>query len=127
MTKTTFIIDGNAFDDLDGFFDEISKRLIPGVSWGRNLDAFEDILCGGFGTPENGFRLVWKNPNRSRQALAHAETVRQLRRRLEGCHPTNHDHVRELIGAANKEEGPTVFDWLMEIIRSNPDVELVLE
>ena len=35
-----FIIDGAAFSTLEGFYDEISRILIPGAVWGYNLDAF---------------------------------------------------------------------------------------
>ena len=127
MPKATYVIDGNAFDDLDGFYEEISNRLIPGADWGRNLDAFNDILYGGFGTPEDGFRLVWKNSARSRQTLGHPETARRLRQRLERCHPDNRDTVRRLIELVDRGEGPTVFDWLTDIIQSNADIKLVLE
>lgn len=54
-------IDGARFSTLEEFFDEVSRVLIPGVFWGHNLDAFNDILRGGFGTPEEGFSLVWRN------------------------------------------------------------------
>ena len=59
--KPVYEIDGNRFSTLEGFYDEISRVLIPGPYWGRNLDAFNDILRGGFGTPEVGFILRWKN------------------------------------------------------------------
>jgi RNAse (barnase) inhibitor barstar len=62
-------IDGTGFLDLDGFFGEITRVLIPGAEWGRNLDAFNDILRGGFGTPEQGFTLRWKNHALSRDRL----------------------------------------------------------
>ena len=54
MTSPTVTIDGNAFRTLEEFYDEISRKLVPGASWGRNLDAFSDILSGGFGTPDGG-------------------------------------------------------------------------
>lgn len=66
-----FTIDGARFDDLDGFYDEVSRVLIPGATWGRNLDAFNDILRGGFGTPD-AFVLVWANSERSRATLGPA-------------------------------------------------------
>jgi hypothetical protein len=47
-------IDGARFSSVEGFFDEVSERLIPGATWGRNLGAFNDILRGGFGMPEEG-------------------------------------------------------------------------
>jgi RNAse (barnase) inhibitor barstar len=78
MQKTVYQIDGNNFSTLKEFYAEISRVLIPGASWGHNLDAFNDILRGGFGTPEGGFILRWKNSKESRQRLGYAETVRQL-------------------------------------------------
>jgi hypothetical protein len=50
--KHVYEIDGAAFSSLEGFFDEVSRKLIPDAIWGKNLDAFNDILRGGFGTPQ---------------------------------------------------------------------------
>jgi len=66
---TTYEIDGRNFSTLDGFYDEVSRVLVPGATWGRNLDAFDDVLYGGFGTPEDGFVVIWKNHDLSREAL----------------------------------------------------------
>ena len=68
--------------------------MIPDAQWGRNLDAFNDILRGGFGTPDDGFILRWLNHDVSRRRLGYPETVRQLELRLERCHPTNRERVR---------------------------------
>jgi|SRR5579862_971234 RNAse (barnase) inhibitor barstar len=84
--KQVYEIDGIEFSSLEGFCDEVSPKLIPDAVWGKNLDAFNDILRGGFGTPEGGFVLRWLNSNESREQLGFAETVRQLRRRLQ-CLP----------------------------------------
>jgi RNAse (barnase) inhibitor barstar len=115
----TYTIDGKAFSTLQGFFDEISRAVIPGAEWGHNLDAFNDILRGGFGTPEGGFELVWKDHAISRDRLGYGETVRQLEMRLLRCHPTNRDSVAADLAAAKAHSGPTVFDWLVEIIRDH--------
>jgi len=40
----TYEIGGENFGTIDGFYNEISRVLIPGGTWGRNLDAFNDIL-----------------------------------------------------------------------------------
>ena len=116
-TGTIYEIDGNDFSTLEGFYDEISRVLIPGSQWGRNLDAFNDILRGGFGTPPGGFTLVWRNSEMSRQRLGYPETVRQLRLRLKRCHPSNIERVRAEIAEAENGAGSTVFDWLLEILR----------
>jgi RNAse (barnase) inhibitor barstar len=110
-------VDGDDFSTLEEFFDEVSRVLIPGAYWGRNLDAFNDILRGGFGTPDDGFTLRWLQHEESRRKLGYAETVRQLRIRLSRCHPSNREHVRADLAAAEAGIGPTVFDWLVEIIQ----------
>jgi RNAse (barnase) inhibitor barstar len=113
----TYEIDGARFSTMEEFFDEVSRVLIPGLFWGHNLDAFNDILRGGFGTPEEGFLLVWKNSSISQQRLGYPETARQLELRLSRCHPSNRDHVAKDLQSALRDEGRTVFDWLVEIIR----------
>jgi hypothetical protein len=128
-------IDGRVFTALEGFFEEVGRGLIPGADWGHNLDAFNDILRGGFGTPAGGFVLRWRNSAISRRRLGHAETVIQLRRRLTTCHPSNRRLVREELKRAERGEGPTVFDWLVEIIQDHgaggeqekDGIELLLE
>ena len=109
-------IDGAAFETLDGFFNEVSRVLIPGSFWGRNLDAFNDILRGGFGTPDEGFGLRWKNHALSRQKLGYPATVRWLEEALGVCHPTNREGLRRELQLAREEKGPTVFDWLVKIL-----------
>ena len=47
----------------------MSERLIPGASWGRNLDAFNDILHGGFGTPDGPFVIRWHQSATTRARL----------------------------------------------------------
>jgi hypothetical protein len=70
----------------------------------------------------------------SRQRLGYAETVRQLELKLQRCHPTNRESVAADLAWAQTHTGPTVFDWLLEIIRvhgpggeeAEDGVELVL-
>lgn len=68
LPKPVLLIDGARFTDLAGFAEEFS-RLLTDHTWRGNLNAFNDILGGGFGTPERGFVLRWENSDRSRQAL----------------------------------------------------------
>jgi RNAse (barnase) inhibitor barstar len=126
MAKPVFEIDGARFTTLEGFYEEVSRILIPGHAWGHNLDAFNDILRGGFGIPVDGFRLVWKNHDVSREALGHIETARQLDMRLQRCHPSNRTRVAADLAAARDGHGATTFDWLVDIIKRHGKVELVL-
>ncbi len=135
MKKMTYEIDGADFSNLEGFYEQISRVLIPGANWGRNLDAFNDILRGGFGTPDGGFVLRWINSALSRERLAYPETVRQLELRLQRCHPSNRNSVSSELAEAKRGSGSTVYDWLVEIIHvhcasgeeQEDGVELVLE
>jgi RNAse (barnase) inhibitor barstar len=134
VVKAVYEIDGRDFSTLEEFYDLIGQVLIPGAEWGRNLDAFNDILRGGFGTPEGGFVLRWVNTKLSRDRLGYPETARQLERRLTRCHPSNRPMVAAELAQAQQGSGLTVFDWLVEIIRIHGEggeeqedgVELVL-
>jgi RNAse (barnase) inhibitor barstar len=134
-SKRVYEIDGSDFKTLDEFYDTISRVLIPNVYWGRNLDAFNDILRGGFGTPERGFILRWKNSQISRNRLGYQETVRQLELNLARCHPSSRQSVRNELALAKERVGSTVFDRLIEIINvhcaggkeSEDGVELLLD
>ena len=124
MAKHVFEIDGNAFETLDGFFDQIASNLLRNAEWGRNLDAFNDVLRGGFGTPDDGFVLRWLNSEHSRKSLGYPETIRYLEAKVRHCHPANVDLVRADLESARRGEGQTLFDILVEIIRSHgPEAE----
>jgi Barstar (barnase inhibitor) len=133
-SNTIYEIDGRRFSTLEEFSAEVGRIVIPGAEWGRNLDAFNDILRGGFGTPESGFTLRWLKHVVSKERLGYPETIRQLELRLSRCHPTNRPQVAQELERARAGQGPTVFDWLVEIIRNhgpggeqaNDRVELIL-
>lgn len=119
MRKIVYEIDGDDFSSLDEFYEEVSKKIIPGADWGKNLDAFDDILEGGFGTPDEGFVIHWKNSARSKQKLGYGETVKYLETILNTCHPLNVEHVKEKLELAKRNVGETVFDILIEIIEKH--------
>ncbi len=118
-TKPVVEVDGSTFDTLEEFAQVFSQAALVNYTWHGNLDAFNDILRGGFRTPEGGFILRWINSAISRQRLGYAETVRQLERRLSECHPANRSNVAAELDAARSDVGPTVFDWLVEIIKTH--------
>jgi RNAse (barnase) inhibitor barstar len=119
MAKRVLEIDGNAFDTLEGFFDEVGRKLLADGDWGRNLDAFNDVLRGGFGTPDGGFVLRWVHSERSRAALRFPETIRYLEQKLHRCHPSNIDRVRVDLESARRGEGQTLFEIIVEIIQKH--------
>ncbi len=69
MDKPTYRIDGAAFSDLEGFYDEIERELLNGEPSGRTLDALNDILRGKVAPLPPEFRLVWEHSDLSRRRL----------------------------------------------------------
>ena len=116
--KPVIELDGSRFKTLEEFYDHFEERALD-CSWGKNLDAFNDVLRGGFGTPEKGFKLLWGEHETSKENLGYGETVRQLRRRLANCHFSSVPSIEHELKDAMAGKGPTVFDWLVEIIRDH--------
>jgi len=101
MSSKTFTIDGNNFSDMPGFYNEVEKVLTKDLNWkiGRNLNAFNDVLWGGFGRFENeeSIILIWKNSEKSRKEL----------------------------GVAN--DGESFFEILTGYIKKKPHIQLIMQ
>ena len=111
-------IDGSMFDGLEGFAREFTNLLCH-YTWHGNPDAFNDIMRGGFGTPEGGFVLRWLNSAQSRHALGWKATIMWYEQTLMTCHPSNREHLQSDLDRARGHEGTTLFDWIVEIIRAH--------
>jgi RNAse (barnase) inhibitor barstar len=130
--KKRFIIDGDNFSDFQGFTKEFSFKVLSNKHiWKGNLDAFNDILRGGFGDIEEDdeVEIVWKNSKKSINDLSYDETIRRLNEILVNCHPTNKEFVLQKIRLAESNQGSTVFDLLIEIVKEheNKNINLILE
>jgi RNAse (barnase) inhibitor barstar len=116
--KPEIIIDANEFRDLEGFAKHFSEVALRGRHrWNGNLDAFNDILRGGFGTPKDGFTLVWRHSAISKERLGYCETIKWLEDRVQDCHPTSVSSMQQRLAEARQGKGQTLFDMLVEIIR----------
>jgi len=116
-------IDGTKINSLDDFFREISRHLFPDVpKWKYNFDGLDDMLGGGFGSPENGCVIVWDNHKLSRASLGYEETIRVLEQRLMKSHSTARNDIIKRIRMAERREGPTIFDDIIELFdRHRPE------
>lgn len=72
-TSKNIEIEAGNFKTLSGFFLEAERVLTYNLGWetGRNLNAFNDLLRGGFGVHdyEEPIHLVWKNAAKSKRDL----------------------------------------------------------
>ena len=67
------LIDGKNFSNREEFYEEMARLLTRNLDWktGHNLDAFADLLHGGFGFHEYGEKLevFWNNSEKSKKDL----------------------------------------------------------
>src|SRR3989344_7135107 len=63
--KKEIILEGNNFSNEKELYDEVESKFTKGLEWkiGRNLNAFNDVLRGGFGIYEyeEPVKVIWKN------------------------------------------------------------------
>ena len=83
--REVFTIDGRRFSNMAGFYDEVEQVFTCGLDWkiGRNLDAFNDILRGGFGRHEYG--QAHPHP-----VAGHMKKASVISERDDGHHYRNH-------------------------------------
>ena len=71
--KKVIIIKGESFSSIEGFYNEVDSVLTKNLNWktGHNLDAFNDLLRGGFGVHEyeEPIILIWENSYKSKAEL----------------------------------------------------------
>ena len=135
MERMQIVIDGSKFSTLEGFYTEIDNLLTKNLSWqtGHNLDAFNDLLRGGFGVHEyeQPLEIHWLHSEKSRKDLVYNATVSHWKEILTCCHPANRRHVAEKITAAQNHTGETLFDKIVKIIldtdNSGHDCILILD
>jgi len=113
MNKQIIIINGENFSDLEGFYDEIDRVLTKDLDWktGHNLDAFNDLLRGGFGVYEyeEPVKIIWTNYSESIKRLGSelSDTLIEI--------ITDHHHIE----FETKDEMPVknvkYRDWEFEV------------
>ena len=117
-------LDGR-FNTLEEFYAEIGRVFFDNQPWGENLDTLNDLLHNHPELPDK-LRLVWRHADRSRAQLGYSETVRQLLLQLRDCQPTVLIKTAWALRAALRGQGPTVFDWLVNLLSEHPNVEILL-
>ncbi len=80
--RKEIIINGKNFSDLESFYDEIDRLLTKDLDWetGHNLNAFNDLLYGGFGVYEyeESVKIVWTHFSESKRKLGNEFTNKLL-------------------------------------------------
>jgi RNAse (barnase) inhibitor barstar len=126
----SIIIDGDKISSLSTFYDEIESKLTKDLGWtmGRNLDAFNDVLRGGFGVHEyeEPIKLIWNNSNKSKLGLGWDETIKYVTAKLKNCHSSNIQFVKDALELAQQHKGQTLFELITDIIKTHEQIQLDL-
>ena len=133
MSETkTHVIDGQNFTNFAEFTQEFNRAFADiDADWHGNLDAFDDYLdwpTFETGTLETGkgYVLIWRHSAASRCCLGHSAAVSWLQERVQNCHPDNVARMMRRLREAERQQGPTLFDDLVSIIREHQQIELRL-
>lgn len=98
--REEFTIDGRHFSTMTGFYDEVEQGFTCGLNWkiGRNLNAFNDILRGGFGRHEYGepIHIKWVAYQKSVRDLGQ-ETMDTITEIILDTNGSGHDCTLELL------------------------------
>lgn len=93
-----FILNGNNFSNIEGFYNEIDKLLTKDLEWetGHNLDALNDLLRGGFGVfADEPIKIKWINYEKSKNDLGNDMILKIIEVMLD-CNNSQHDCKLEL-------------------------------
>ncbi len=131
MDRKTLIINADNFSDLEGFYCEIDNILTKNLGWktGHNLDAFNDLLRGGFGVHEyeEPIKIIWKYFEKSKIDLGRNATIKYNEERISKVHPSNVQDVNSWLSELRKGEGETLCDVILDIINGHEHIELELK
>jgi len=111
-----FLIDGEKFFDFETFVSYMNSKAFTEYSWNGNLDAFADLIRGGFLNPIEGTKIIWINQNKAQSSLGYSETIKWLEKKLVQCHSSNVESVKQEIEAAKIQQGNTLFKIIAGII-----------
>ncbi|SJN49467.1 hypothetical protein FM107_18760 [Sphingobacterium sp. JB170] len=99
------------------------------VDWklGHSLDAFSDLLYGGFGLIESTepIDLVWLNFEKNRTDLGRELTLNHYRQKLLKPNIFNMEIIDAQIDELEQGRGKTYFDILLEIIGEHENITLI--
>ena len=124
-----FIINGKNIDSITSFYAEINNVFMQNEKWqiAESLDAFNDLLYGGFGAIDNNqfTQIIWKDIELSKTALGYNATKEYYHDKLRPGSPFNKKHFKEKLKELESGEGQTYFDIVIEILTAHLNINLI--
>ena len=124
------VIHGADVIDIPSFYRQINDQLMRDEEWtiGDSLDAFNDLLYGGFGAAHDSdvLEIEWRDIGASRDALG-VDATRDYYRAKIADGRFDSELFRAKLRALESGRGATYFDMLMEIIGDHDRVRLIAD
>ena len=124
------ILDGSRIHDIPSFYDEVNHVFMQGADFtlGPSLDAFNDLLHGGYGAIRGNepICLKWLHFEKNKEDLGVAATIAFYRAKLEQPETFNSEWARRKLRELERGEGQTYMDILLEIIGEHSNIRLVV-
>lgn len=122
------VINGNNIHDIKSFYEEVNRVFMTNEKWkiGESLDAFNDLLYGGFGIIENSksTKITWLDIEKSKSALGYEITRSYYLDKLKPGSKFNRQYFENKLEELERGNGQTYFDIILEIISEHPEIEL---
>jgi hypothetical protein len=112
--RPVFVIEGSRIITWQDLVSDINAFIPESIWQGNSLDTIDDILYGGYGTPD-AFVVVWRSSELSRQRLGYDATKRY------------HSRVQNFDERYRQGHIQTLFDTMVEIFQGHENIELRLE
>ncbi|WP_417444897.1 ribonuclease inhibitor [Joostella sp.] len=124
-----FTIQGDNIHDIKSFYKEINRLFMSSEDWeiSESLDAFNDLLYGGFGSlsSDEDIDLIWKNISKNKSDLGLETTLEFYKNKLKEPTIYNTDFIQEKITELEQGFGKTYFEIIMEIIVNQSRIHLI--
>ena len=121
-------IEGKNITDIATFYQEINRVFMSNENWkiAPSLDAFNDLLYGGFGAIDSKelTTLIWKNFEENRKTLGLKTTKKFYESKLTAPEIYNINFVKGKITALESSNGSTYFEIILEIISDHSNIKL---
>ena len=129
MQPKTITIDGNNFNDIPSFYEEINRLFMSEQDWrmGQSLDALNDVLHGGFGPIEGNepVTIVWRNFEKSSRDLGYDAMHAHLSAKLRRSDSFNISRITQDIADLERTGHPTYLDHVLNVFADHPNITLV--
>ncbi|SEH70315.1 Barstar (barnase inhibitor) [Epilithonimonas hominis] len=116
------VINGSHFSDLEGFYNEVSELFMKDEDWiVRTLDGFDDIL---YGVDSD---ITWKDSEKSKKDLGFDLTKEFYENKIRIGKPFNVELIQQKLDDLIDGKGQTLFEILVEILKSHQNINLILD